>query len=153
VRVLILTSDKTSWALQSWFYLANKYWPHHPYVLVGGYTKPDFLPPENFFYIGEFFDYPINHWSNGLIKFLSSIDDECFIWSMDDFWFTRRVNHEAVETLFDHALRHKELARIDLSHDRAGAASPFDQLLDPAALTWPNPKTVSAPFPMGAFAP
>lgn len=126
MRVLILTSDKTSWALQAWRWLADKYWPEHPSVLVGGFTKPQFLSDSEFVYLGEFFDYPIGRWSDAFSRFLRMVDDECFIWSMDDFWFIQRVKHDAVVQLFNHATAHKELARIDLSNDRAGAGDAID---------------------------
>lgn len=123
MRIIILTSDATSWALRAWFHLTNKYWPEHPPVLVAGYTKPDFLKDDEFLSLGNFDDYPVNRWSDGLIKLLEQVSDETFIWTMDDFWPIRDIDHKAVVTLFDHITKHRELARIDLTADRAGAAN------------------------------
>jgi hypothetical protein len=115
-----MTSDVTSWALQGWFHLTEKYWPEHPDVVIGGYSPLAFPIPTyaQFISVGNFYDYPIQKWSDGLIKLLEQIDDECFVWTMDDFWPIRPVNNQAIQTLFNHAVNHRELARIDLSRDR-----------------------------------
>lgn len=123
MRIFVLTSDVTSWALRPFLHLMGKYWPEHPPIMVAGYTCPEFLPPEQFMSLGKFEDFPVNRWSDGLKVMLDLIEDECFIWTMDDFWPIRPVKHKAVDILFRHALRSKDLARIDLTHDRAGAAT------------------------------
>lgn len=123
MKIYVLTSDVTSWALRPFLHLMGKYWPEHPPIMIAGYTRPEFLPPEQFMSLGNFEDFPVNRWSDGLALMLQKVDEECFIWTMDDFWPIRPVKHQAVVDLFNHAVRNKELARVDLTSDRAGAAT------------------------------
>ena len=118
MRIVILTSDVTDWALQGWFCLLNKYWPEHPPVVVGGFTPPKFPLDAEFIRLGRFVDYPVTKWSDALIALLEAIPDEFFIWTMDDFWLLRRVDDRGVRLLWDYISSHSELARIDLTADR-----------------------------------
>ena len=60
------------------------------------------------------------------MKLLEVIDDEYFIWTMDDFWLLRRVDDSGVRLLWDHIKAHPELARIDLTADRVLAHGAID---------------------------
>src|SRR3990167_2614873 len=109
MRIVILTSDVTDWALQGWFCLLNKYWPEHPPVVVGGFTPPKFPLDAEFIRLGRFVDYPVTKWSDALIALLEAIPDEFFIWTMDDFWLLRRVDDRGVRLLWDYISSHSEL--------------------------------------------
>lgn len=126
VPIYCFTSDKHLWALQPFAYLHNKYWDWP--VIVAGYTPPEFKLPGNFAFvsIGKFEDYPFKRWSDGVIKFLETMEDEIFIYTMEDFWLLRQVDTEALEILGEYMLNHPEVARIDLSTDRLYAGGMYD---------------------------
>lgn len=121
IRILILTSDKTAWALRGWFHLADKYWPQHPPVIVGGYTPLEVPAGVEFISLGAFSDYPVNKWSNALKRLLERIPDEFILWTMDDFWPIAPVDQSAVDILGAYLERHEHIARIDLTADRVFA--------------------------------
>jgi len=123
MRIIVPSSDITSWALQGCLHLLDKYWPQHPAVLIGGYTPPPFPLPSyaTFHRIGKFADYPSNKWSDGLLALLESITDDIFCYMMDDFWLVRPVDHYAVEICARTLRRNPHLARIDLTADRANS--------------------------------
>lgn len=122
MQPIIITSDKTDWSLRPMFYLIGKYWPQAPRFLIGGYTAPGFDLPADFYSIGAFSDYPVNKWTNGLIEFLHSIDDEIVLLMMDDYWLNTPANHEKIMLLADYLQAHQNVARLDLSGDRLGAS-------------------------------
>lgn len=127
MRVICLTSDKYLLALKPFAFLFNKYWSSDQQVLVAGFTPPDFDLPDNFTFhsIGAFSDYPVNRWSDGLIKLLHDIPDDVFTLMLEDYWLTMPVYCQAVTMLYDYMRQFQYVARLDLTGDRknSGMAS------------------------------
>lgn len=125
VRIFILTSDVTLWALRGCLWLLDRYWPQHPPVLVGGYTPPAWPLPAGvrFLSLGAFADFPAGRWSDGLHAFLQGQSDDIICWHMDDFWLVRPVDDAGVRLLYQHLQGNPHLARIDLTTDRLYAAN------------------------------
>lgn len=125
VRLFILTSDVTLWALRGCVWLLDKYWPAHPPLVVGGFTPPAFPLPDwvTFIRLGAFADFPAQRWSDGLHALLAGQPDDIFCWTMDDFWLVRPVDDAAVRLLYQHMLDNPHLARVDLTTDRLYAAN------------------------------
>lgn len=123
MQPIVITSDVTSWALRPMFYLLRKYWPQMPRAIVGGYTKPGFHIDADFISIGRFIDYPVNKWSDGLLCFLSYIEDEYILFLMDDYWLHAPANHNKIMALADYVKAHDNTARLDLTYDRLNNAT------------------------------
>lgn len=123
MRILILTSDKYLPALRVYAFLFNRYWDPAQPVTVAGFTPPDFELPPNFTFqsLGRFSDYPVNRWSDGLIKALNHIPDEQVIVGLEDYWLTSPVDVEAVQMAYDYCWQFGYVARFDLTADRANA--------------------------------
>lgn len=102
-------------------YLANKYWPDMPRPIVGGYTKPDFEIDADWYSIGDFADYPVDRWSDGLIEFMAHVEDEIMLFLMDDYWLNAPVNHSKIMLLASYLETHDGIARLDVTHDRLKA--------------------------------
>lgn len=128
VQPIIITSDRTAWSLRPMLHLIEKYWRGLERLTIGGYTRPDFGLPAwvRWRSIGNFNDYPVNKWSDGLIHFLHMIDDEIVLFLMDDYWLNRTVDDHAIVTLTHYMQQHGDIARLDLSSDRFGAAFWFE---------------------------
>lgn len=92
-------------------------------MTVAGFRKPELPLGSTYFPIGEFKDYPVNKWADSVLNFLGQVPDETFTWMMDDFWLTRPVNQEAYLYANLYMLEHPEIARLDLTRDRADAAN------------------------------
>lgn len=122
MRVVIYSSDKTSWALQPFAYLFNLYWTRDQRVSVFGNSTPPFTLPSNFTFesVGEF--KPAQQWSNDLIAALRSIDDDVICLMMDDYWLNRMVNQAAVKWCYEYMQHHPEVIRFDLTTDRLYAS-------------------------------
>src|SRR5579859_4466235 len=118
MRIFIVTSDVTAWLLRGCLWLLDRHWPQHPPVVVGGYTRPSLPAGVAFQRIGDFADYPFHRWSDGVLRFLSAMPDDVFLWHMDDFWLVRDVDDAAVRRLEQHLWDNPMLARIDLTADR-----------------------------------
>lgn len=120
MRVLVLTSDKYLHALLPFSWLFNRYWGPRQPVVVGGFKEPDFTLPPNFSFmsLGDMADYPVNKWSDGLIKFLGMVPDEIFVFMLEDYWITRPVDTEGVQILYSYMQQFDYVAKIDLCADR-----------------------------------
>lgn len=141
-RILMTTADKYIHSIKPMAFLMKKYWPNHPDVVVGGFSEPGFDMPDGFsFYsIGQMEDYPMERWSDALMKFLRDVPDEVFIYMLDDMWPIRRVYDEAVDMCYDYMKQFEYVARLDLTGDRlhAGDAS-FYGMLGHIKLIFSNP--------------
>lgn len=123
MRVFVLTSDKYLDALRPYAYLFNKYWGVDQEVVVAGFTPPSFELPPNFSFhsIGRFEDYPVDRWSDALVKLLHEIPDETLVLMLEDYWITRGVYREAVRMLYDYCQQFRYVCRMDLTGDRLHA--------------------------------
>ena len=119
MQPIILTSDKTMWALRPQAYLFTRYWPAASFV-IGGYSHPPFkLPPRfEFVSLGAFADYPVERWTNGLIKFLRSLADDLILFLLDDYWLFREVDNKAIEELTRFMAARENIARCCVCTDR-----------------------------------
>ncbi len=127
MQPIIVTSDKTLWALRPQAYLLRRYWPAASFV-VGGYTAPKFALPNRFsFYsIGAFADYPVDRWTNGVIAFLESLEDDLVLFMLDDYWPFRNVDNKAIDEITTYMRGHANVARFCVCTDRLYAKGVTD---------------------------
>lgn len=129
IDITVLTSDNYLDALKPFAYLFNKYWSDEQQVNIVGFKTPTFVLPDNFRFIsvGNQRDYPLEQWSNALIKYLQSSESAHTIIMLEDYWITRPVNVTAVRILWDYAKQFNYVVRIDLTGDRlyAGGMQPY----------------------------
>lgn len=130
MQTVILTSDVSLWAVQPQLWLIEKYWKRHGPITIGGYTRPEFALPVGveFYSIGKFEDYPVQRWTDGLIKLLDSIEDEVILFLMDDYWLFRDVDDRAIHLMTEYMLTHVEVKRFCVCTDRLGAAGITDYM-------------------------
>lgn len=128
MRVIVLTSDHYLHALQPYSWLFNKYWSPDQDVIVGGFKHPEFLLPPNFTFvsIGDMSDYPLEKWSDGLIRLMNMLPDEVFVFMLEDYWLTRPVDTEAVSVLDDYMKQFEYVLKVDLCADRLYALNMQD---------------------------
>jgi hypothetical protein len=125
----VLTSDKYIEALRPFAWLLNRFWVPNPQVIIGGFTPPNFSLPSNFHFhsIGKFEDYPVNRWSNALIKMLLELPHDIFGLMLEDYWLYAPVDDETVDVAADYMRQFEYVARFDLTTDRkhSGYAKPY----------------------------
>ena len=132
--VYVLTSDKYLDALRPFAWLLNRYWQPNPQVIVGGFTAPTFGLPPNFTFhsLGRFEDYPVERWSDALIKMLLELQHPVFALMLEDYWLTGPVKTQDVQVLTDYMAQFEYVARLDLTGDRlhSGFAKEYGQAGD-----------------------
>jgi hypothetical protein len=127
LRVFVEVSDKYLWTLQPFSYLFNLYWSELQPVIVAGYSRPDFKLPKNFTYHSiDKVNYPAEKWTDGMIKFLRSYDDEHFVFLLCDYWLCRTVDLRGVQACYQYVKDRPNVLRIDLTDDRQYAGGMFD---------------------------
>lgn len=119
MKTVIFTSDTHQWLLRGFLHQWSKYGLPELSLEVAGFTNPGFLPPEiNFVSIGDFKDYPVEKWSNAIIKYCNMIEDEMFLFMLEDYWLLRPINRDALMLAYQFMVEHKDVARFDVAADR-----------------------------------
>jgi len=118
-RVFVEVSDNYLWTLRPFAHLFNVFWSDIQPVVVAGYTKPEFRLPSNFvFHQIAKTNYPAERWSDGMIKFLNSVNDNFFVFMLCDYWITRDVDKIGVDMGLRFMDQHNNVLRYDLTDDR-----------------------------------
>lgn len=123
--MLVMSSPKTWWTLDGFFYLLHKYVTPLPEVHLFGYdenAKEAENVPAYFYSFGRFEDYPRQRWSDTLIEacqVMRMAGHETFWFMMDDYWIVREVDTRAVALLNQFMLESGgNVLRFDLATDR-----------------------------------
>jgi hypothetical protein len=134
MEILVLTCDKYLHAIPPFAYQMGKYWPHHPPVIVGGFTKPDYTMPDNFSFvsIGKQGDYPVEKWSDGLARLLLMTEADVCLLFLEDMWLVQPVKTGIVHMAQDYMYQFEYVARFDMTADRqfAAGSQPYDKLAE-----------------------
>jgi hypothetical protein len=119
MKTVILTSDKHNWLLRGFFHQWQKYAEGYGSVEVAGFTHPGNLPEgAEFHSIGQFEDYPVEKWSDAVIKYLHTLKDDLVLIMLEDYWLMRPINQEAIKAAETFMLDNPQVMRFDLSSDR-----------------------------------
>lgn len=135
MNVYVMTCDKYLSTVKGFAYLFNKYWYHEQPVTVLGFSQPTFDLPPNFSFqsLGVDSDYPVERWSDALLKFLNHpLTPKYFTLFLEDYWIKSPVNVRTVKILEDYAMGCGDIIKVDLSTDRQFSEKPIDmaKLLD-----------------------
>lgn len=129
MRVFVLTCDSYSKAVLPFSFLFNNYFSSNQEVIVAGYEQFPANLPDNFIphSIGKQIDYPLNKWSDGLIKLLDDFKDEVFLLFLEDYWIIEPVHLREVFMLYDYMIQFKYVVKMDMFTDRryAGGVTPY----------------------------
>ncbi len=128
MRIFVMTSDHYVGSVRAFAWLFNRYWSEEQQVIVAGFKPPSFDLPPNFFFhsLGDMADYPVNKWSDALIKLLHAYPDDVFALFLEDYWLSRPVNVQAVQMLYDYMLQFRNVLKMDLYSDRLYAGGMTD---------------------------
>jgi hypothetical protein len=119
MKTVVLTSDKHNWLLRGFFHQWQKYAAGYGEVEVAGFTNPGTLPNDvPFVSIGRFEDYPVEKWSDAVIKYLQSIKDNLVMILLEDYWLMRPIHQTAITAAEAFMLDNPNVARFDVAADR-----------------------------------
>jgi len=120
IPIVVFTNDKHHWLLRGFAYLFNTFCSKNQLVSIVGFAKYSFDLPINFFFSSVHNrNFPVQYWSNGLIKFLESYHHEYFILMLEDYWQIGPWDKRCIEHMFDFIQTQPKVLRIDLTRDRA----------------------------------
>lgn len=118
MKIITFTCDKNCWATVPFAHQFNKYWYKKETVDVVGNKLPRRKLPDNFNFV-SIGDYPVQRWTNQLIDYLNSIEDDLFIFFLEDYWLKTAVDEVCIKAMYEYAQTLPNLLRIDLTADRA----------------------------------
>ncbi len=114
MKIICSTSNKYLHLIPVFTYLFNKYWPGNEVEIVG-YEKPSCELPENFTFYSMGTQGTVKEWSTDLRKYFEVIDDDFFIWLMEDSFLKAPVKEPELDACC--ALMMPGVGRIALTND------------------------------------
>lgn len=136
MKTVVLTSDKHNWLLKGFLHQWQKYAvdlrgqkPGILQVTAVGFTPPAFIqqfPFADFHSIGAFADYPVNRWSDALIRYLTYLEDDLVLVLLEDYWLTRMIDMTGLQMAWRYMVDHKDVARFDVASDRMFAHEAYE---------------------------
>ena len=126
MKIVVTVYEKTHWMLRPFAHLFNKYWNgSRTPVDVMCYSKPTIQLPTNFRLCSiDPVDYPREKWGDGLMQYLRSIKDNAVLIMLEDYWITRPVDVNGINTLAK--IINDQVLRVDLTTDRLYAGGMKD---------------------------
>ena len=115
MNVYILTFDKNIHIIEGLQYCINKYWKPNPNVILLGYKKPEFDLKDNFKFVSLGKDRGSNYVGGDLISFFTDVEDEHFIFSVDDFFPIRNIDIKLLNYLTNKMISDNSISRIALT--------------------------------------
>lgn len=121
--IYVLTSDSYAWLLRGFLHQWNKY--DRRSITVAGFTHPGkrIIGDTPFLSLGNFKNYPVDRWSDGLIKLLQVTKDDLVEIYLEDYWLMRSTNQQATSWAYEYMRVREDVLRMDLSSDRLYAKS------------------------------
>tara|TARA_Y100000592_G_C5441062_1_gene303420 strand:- start:96 stop:815 length:720 start_codon:yes stop_codon:yes gene_type:complete len=99
MNIYVSTSNKYLSCIKPFMYLFNKFWFEKTQVTFLGYDEPEFKLPKNCRFISMGKDEGPQTWSNGLRKFFTELDEEFFIFTIEDCFILSEINMDAYNAL------------------------------------------------------
>tara|TARA_B100001094_G_C18151353_1_gene783849 strand:+ start:313 stop:1011 length:699 start_codon:yes stop_codon:yes gene_type:complete len=94
-KFYITTSDKVMWTLKDCSKAFEHFCPNvEPIVL--GYSRPPFDLPSNFKFVSMGADRGVEYWAEDLYNTFLAIEDDFFIWGLDDYEFQEPLDVEMI---------------------------------------------------------
>lgn len=120
IPTLVMTSDKTKWALNGLVTTLTMYCHAPADIYIFGFEKPEvsFGQSVRFISLGKMDEWP---WSDAFLEAMNYLEREGhthFWFLMDDYWLVRDVDAVGLLRLYDYITQHPEVAKIDLCQDR-----------------------------------
>ena len=136
MKVYIATSDNSNCIIPIYSYLFNKYWSAKQEVVFLGFTDPQYNLPKNFSFVSMADEQigGIDKWTTYLNTYLSSIDEEYFVFACDDHLIPRAVDIRLFDLLETEITNNPKIGRIgltpaiSLTSERAGCISDYKEI-------------------------
>ena len=127
MKILVATSDKYSFLTAPFSALFNKYWPNQEIHFLGFDKSSVPSLPKNctFHSLGKQEDFG-RIWTDPLIPFISELEDEHFVFTVEDVMLMKTVDQQKINTLEDQVVNHGASKAMLDSHLNGSAAPHSD---------------------------
>jgi len=113
MKIIVSTSDKYTHVLKVFCFLFNHFWDNNQIVDIIGYSKPTFDLPPNFSFHSMGKDRGPAFWSDDLYTYFSYIEDNFFIYTMEDNFLTQKVELASLEKI--KKILNPKVGRVDMT--------------------------------------
>ena len=117
MRIICSTSNNYLHILPIFCYLFNNFWSQKQDVTIIGYNHPNYNLPDNFDFVSlnDGDQQTKNDYARHLREYLESIDDNYFIYTMEDTFIKNNINFESLNDLISICNDTNNIGRIDLT--------------------------------------
>jgi len=118
-KVYIPISDPNLWVLEILSKMYTKYWPKQQQFVVMGFSPPSFnLPPNwEFVSLAEKQEGGASHWTHYIYNYLSNIEDEYVIFSLEDFVPVDHFRDDIFKKVYNDFISAGNIGRFELGWD------------------------------------
>ena len=114
MTIYVISSDKSIHSIEAMQYFVNKYWIPNPKVVVLSYNQPEnFKLSKNFEVVSMGVDEGVNTVTKKIQKYMSGVDEEYFIFTVDDFLPIKPVDVNLISYL-ENKIVSERISRIAL---------------------------------------
>ena len=117
VGVHMWTSDKNMVCLPAACYLFNKFWPYKQQVKILGYAVPQMKLPDNFEFISLGTQRGPSYWSDDMIDYYSSCNNQYIYQIWEDCLIAKPVNNKILKLVEEVAAIDKNFFKFNLTAD------------------------------------
>lgn len=115
-KIFVSTSNDYHRCLLPFAYLFNKFWSNKQEVVFLGYNKPNFNLPSNFSFKSLGIQRGPKYYSEDLRTFFQTINDQYFIYTMEDQFILDYVNLDILNVLSKLLKENKTIGRANLTN-------------------------------------
>tara|TARA_Y100001972_G_scaffold18014_1_gene20335 strand:- start:820 stop:1530 length:711 start_codon:yes stop_codon:yes gene_type:complete len=115
-KIFVSTSNDYHRCLLPFAFLFNKFWSNKQEVVILGYDEPKFKLPDNFSFKSLGLQKGPKYYSSDLRKFFQSINDQYFIYTMEDQFILDYVNLDILDVLLSLVKKESLIGRANLTN-------------------------------------
>lgn len=128
LNVYVSTCNGYDVLLKPFYYLFNKFWGEFQNVVILGYRKPPFELPNNFKFVSLGSEQKnVSDWSTDLRKFFETVNDDFFIYTVEDSFLLHPINHNIMNTLIEY-IELPNIGRIALNSFSKNKINEFEEI-------------------------
>jgi|TARA_B100000282_G_scaffold296836_1_gene280386 hypothetical protein len=118
-KIYIPICDNNLWVLKIYAFLFEKFWGNEQQVVIMGFSKPEFSLPDNFSFVSLAKEQigGAKKWTRYIYNYLSTVEDEYVIFSLEDFFPTCPPRMDLVSDIIELMKKDSSIGRADLTWD------------------------------------
>ena len=130
MKIFLVGYEKSKKILSASSFLIKKYIPNNFDIYFLNFGKPVDLHHGTYLALADIQEGGSNSWSKYLINFLSSIDDEYVIFTLDDYFLSKPLNLNSYNQIFNIMVHNKDVVCAKLGYSPSDRPDSYKLITD-----------------------